>query len=69
MRKILRRVLLFGSAGIILILFLAFVLISWDGFRDEDQLLIPVYPDGRKVEMFRSPVLYFDEAIEGFLGI
>ncbi|HDP73988.1 MAG TPA: hypothetical protein ENN46_03485 [Candidatus Woesearchaeota archaeon] len=45
------------------------VLISWDDFRDEDHLLIPVYSDGRKIEKFRSPVLYFDESIEDLMHV
>ena len=34
------------------------VLIDWDEWRDGYHLVIPVYPDGRKVAKFRTPVVY-----------
>lgn len=34
------------------------VLIDWDDWQDGFQLVTPLYPDGRKVEKFRTPVVF-----------
>lgn len=34
------------------------ILISWDDFKNDMELLIPLNPDGSKIKEFRTPILY-----------
>lgn len=44
------------------------VLINWDDYMNEFELFIPVYDDGRKLESFRSPVIYH-KLDETYIGL